>query len=188
MRFALSVALLLAAFTAVAHAETGPAEEYIDAQLRVVGGLEARLDSIADAADRTAKGLMTGGQIYLAGEPGMIAELLGRAGGLCAAKALAPGKPWPKFRAGDVVLLSDYGLPKKPTDHSWKELTQSGVLVVAFASAANPMLAAPLPANVVAIPVDIPLESCLMTGASARGWFPRPPRPWRSPNGPTPPN
>ena len=89
-----TLALLLALATAVGHAQAGPAEEYIDAQLRVVRGLEARLDSIADAADRVAKGLMTGGKIYLAGEPGMIAELLGRAAdcarqGPCAGQAAA---------------------------------------------------------------------------------------------------
>ncbi len=73
----------------IGHAQAGPAEDYIDAQLRVVRGLEARVDSIADAADRAAKGLIAGGNIYLAGEPGMVAELLGRAGGLCGAKAIA---------------------------------------------------------------------------------------------------
>ena len=124
---------------AIGHARAGPAEDYIDAQLRVVRGLEARVDSIADAADRAAKGLIAGGNIYLAGEPGMVAELLGRAGGLCGAKAIAPNRPLPKFHPGDVVLYSDYGLPKKPADHGWSELTASGVLVVAFASSKNPI-------------------------------------------------
>ncbi len=153
------MASLLVIFTAADWAQAGPAEDYIDAQLRVVDGLEARVDSLANAADRTAKSLMAGGDIYLAGEPGMVAELLGRAGGLCGAKAIAPGKPLPKFHPGDVVLYSDYGLPKKPADRGWSELTASGVLVVAFASSKSPIFGEPLPANVRPIPVDVPLDS-----------------------------
>ncbi len=162
MSSGLLVALLPALAMVAASARAGPAEDYIDAQLRVVGGLEARVDSITDAADRAAKGLIAGGDIYLAGEPGMVAELLGRAGGLCGAKAIAPGKPLPKFHPGDVVLYSDYGLPKKPADHGWSELTASGVLVVVFASSKNPIFQEPLPANVRPIPVDIPLDSRLV--------------------------
>ena len=158
--------LLLAIFTAADCAQAGPAEDYIDAQLRVVGGLEARVDSMTDVADRVAKGLIAGGNIYLAGEPGMVAELLGRAGGPCGAKAIAPGKPLPKFHPGDVVFYSDYGLPKKPADHSWSEFTASGVLVVAFASSKNPIFEEPLPANVRSIPVDVPRDSRLVKSAS----------------------
>jgi hypothetical protein len=160
------VASLLAIFTAADWAQAGPAEDYIDAQLRVVDGLEARVDSLTAAADRTAKNLMAGGDLYLAGEPGMVAELLGRAGGLGCAKAIAPGKPLPKFHPGDVVLYSDYGLPKKPADHGWSELTASGVLVVAFASSKNSIFGDPLPANVRPIPVDIPLDSRMVKSAS----------------------
>ena len=166
MQCTLRVAALLAAFLAVDLAQAGPAEDYIDAQVRVVRGLQARLDSITDTAERAAKGLTAGGEIYLAGEPGMIAELLGRAGGLCGAKAIAPGKPLPKFHPGDVVLYSDYGLPHRLAGRGWNDLCRSGVLMVAFASAQNPILRAPLPANVRAIPVDVPLQSCLIKSAS----------------------
>jgi hypothetical protein len=162
----LSTVLLLVVFTIVGRAQAGPAEDYIDAQLRVVCGLEARVDSMADIADRAAKSLVAGGEIYLAGEPGMVAELLGRAGGLCGAKAIVAGKPLPKFHPGDVVLYSDYGLPKKPADHGWSELTASGVLVVAFASSKHPIFGEPLPANVRPIPVDVPLDSRMAKSAA----------------------
>ena len=55
-----------------------------------LAGWNRHIDSIADAADQAAQGLAAGGTVYLAGEPGMVAELLGRAGGLCGAKAIAP--------------------------------------------------------------------------------------------------
>ena len=161
-----TVLLLSVLAMAVGPVRAGPAKDYIDAQLRVVHGLEGRLDVIADAADRAANGLMAGGNIYLAGEPGMVAELLGRAGGLCGAKAIAARRPLPKFHPGDVVLYSDYGLPKKPDDHGFSELTTTGVLVVAFTSAKNPIFAEPLPANVRPIPVDIPLDSRMIKSPS----------------------
>jgi hypothetical protein len=166
------LAALLAAFLAVGRAQAGPAEDYIDAQLRVVGGLEARVDSITDLADRAAKGLLAGGNVYLAGEPGMVAELLGRAGGLCGAKAIAPGKPLPKFRTGDVVFYSDYGLPHRLAARGWDDLCQSGVLVLCFAAAQNPILRGSLPANVRAIPVDVPVDSCLIKSASGARLIP----------------
>jgi hypothetical protein len=166
------LAALLAAFLAAGRAQAGPAEDYIDAQLRVVSGLEARIDSIADVADRAAKGLLAGGEIYLAGEPGMVAELLGRAGGLCGAKAVAPGKPLPKFRAGDLVFYSDYGLPHRAAAGGWDNLCRSSALVVAFTPADNPILRGPLPANVRVIAVDVPVESCLVKSASGARLIP----------------
>ncbi len=65
----------------------------------------------------------------------MVAELLGRAGGLSAAKALDLDRPLPPL-ARDVVLWSDYGGAKK-TDHGLARLAESGALVIAFASAEN---------------------------------------------------
>ena len=66
----------------------GPAEDYIDAQLKVVRSLEHKTNLLADAADEAAARLLQGGSIYLSGERGMVLELLGRAGGL------APPRNW----------------------------------------------------------------------------------------------
>ncbi len=154
------------------RATAAPAEDYLDAQLHVVRGLEARIGSIADAADQAAAKLAAGGGIYLAGEPGMVAELLGRAGGLCAAKPIAGTKSLSKLRSGDVVLYSDYGLPHRKANRNWSDLCASGALVVAFASAKNPIFEKPLPANVRPIPVEIPFDSCLAESAAGERLIP----------------
>ena len=83
---ALIAGVLLGAIAAVPRtcsAATGPAEQYIEAQLRVVRSLDAKREAIAEIAAEAAQRLLAGGTIYLAGERGMIAELTGRAGGLC---------------------------------------------------------------------------------------------------------
>ena len=143
-------------------APAGPAEQYIEAQLRVVRGLEGRLDSLADAADAAAGRLLAGGSIYLAGEPGIVSELAVRAGGLCGAKALPPGRIATTLGPNNMVLFSDYGLPKqKPTD-TWPRLAKTGALVIAFASADSPIFKVPLPENVRPVPLDIPCDSRLI--------------------------
>ena len=105
-------------------------------------------------AEETASRLLQGGTIQLAGEPGMVAELLGRAGGLSAAKALDLDRPLPPL-ARNVVLWSDYGGAKK-TDHGLARLAESGALVIAFASAENLSLGSSLRPGVRLIPLDIP--------------------------------
>jgi len=166
------VFFFLAVAATALRATAAPAEDYIDAQLRVVRGLQAHIGSIADTADQAAAKLAGGGNIYLAGEPGMVAELLGRAGGLCAAKPLARNQPLSKLRSGDVVLYSDYGLPHRKANRDWSDLCASGALVVAFASAKNPIFENPLPANVRPIPVDIPCDSCLAESAAGERLIP----------------
>jgi hypothetical protein len=104
---------LLLLGTGTSHAIAGPAEDYIDHQLRVVQSLENQLDGIISAADQSAAHLLAGGRIYLAGERGMVSELLGRAGGLCGAKMLDLDKSLPALSDKDVVILSDYGLPRE---------------------------------------------------------------------------
>ena len=138
----------------------GPAEQYILAQLQVVRALERRTDLLVATAEETASRLLQGGTIQLAGEPGMVAELLGRAGGLSAAKALDLDRPLPPL-ARDVVLWSDYGGAKK-TDHGLARLAESGALVIAFASAENLSLGSSLRPGVRLIPLDIPGDGRLV--------------------------
>ena len=142
----------------------GPAEDYIDAQLKVVRSLKPKTDLLADAADEAASRLLQGGTLYLSGERGIVAELLGRAGGLCAAKELNLGRPLPKL-AGDVVLWSDFGGPRS-AEAGLDALAGSGALVVAFASAEYPRFGRPLPAGYHVIPVDIPRDSRLLAAPS----------------------
>lgn len=165
-------AALLAVSVLTRAAKAGPAEDYIDVQLRVVHDLQGCIDPITDVADEAAQKLLAGGNIYLAGEPGMVAEVFGRAGGLCGAKAIADEKPLPKLQPADVVLFSDYGQPGKAAEHRWTELVDSGALVVAFASRENPILRQPLPANVRAVPAAIGCDSRLLSLASGERLLP----------------
>lgn len=149
----------------------GLAERYIEVQLQVARSLEAKLDLLADVADESAARLVAGGNIYLAGEPGMVAELLGRAGGLCAAKALALDKPMPALSRNDIVLLSDYGSPGKLAA-ALEKLRSTEAFVIVFASAENPLLRQPPSANLRVVGVDIPLDSCLVRLPSGEALIP----------------
>ena len=162
-----AVACAAAARAAAPAPTPGPAEQYIDAQLRVVRSMEASLNAIADLADESAAKLLAGGTIYLAGEPGMVLELLGRAGGLSGAAKLPVKKPAAKkpprpVGPGDIVLLSDYGTPGK-LQAAIDDLAPTGALVIVFASAENPLVQKPSAGNFRVVPVDIPLDSRLVT-------------------------
>lgn len=148
----------------------GVAEQYLDAELRAIASVEAQLERLADAADASCARLLAGGNIYLAGEKGMVSELLGRAGGLCAAKSLSLEKP-PALGPNDVVLLSDYGTPGK-LDAALAKLVPGKALVIVFASAEQPALKSVRAENVRPIPVDIPLESRLVKLADGRRLIP----------------
>lgn len=139
----------------------GVAERYIEAQLQVVRSLEKRLDNLADVADESAARLVAGGNIYLAGEPGMVSELLGRAGGPCGAKALALEKPLPLLSRNDIVLLSDYGTPGKLAA-ALEKLKSADALVIVFASFENPLARRSSSANLRFVPVDIPMDSFIV--------------------------
>jgi uncharacterized phosphosugar-binding protein len=157
------VGLLMAAVTIppVYCAETGPAEQYIDGQIRVVRSLETKCETIAEIADEAARRLRAGGTIRLAGEKGMMAELAGRAGGLCGAKVLSLETAPLQVGPDDLVLLSDYGSPGR-LKSALEKLVATKALVIVFASAENPLLRPPLAANLRVIPVDIPLDSRML--------------------------
>jgi len=162
------LASLLLLSSAVAYA--GLAERYLDAQLKVVRTLETKVDAIGGAADESATRLVAGGNLYLSGEPGMISELLSRAGGPSGAKGLPLDKPLPALGRDDVVLVADYGTPGKLAD-ALKKLG-SEALVIVFVSAEHPMLRGPAAANVRIIPVDIPLDSRMLKPAGGEPLMP----------------
>lgn len=138
----------------------GPAEEYVDAQLRVVKGLEEQAPALIRAADAAAQRLLAGGTLYLAGERGLVAELNGRAAGLCAAKAFAPGKT--QLAAKDIVLFSDTGARLGDAGPAWAAITAPGVLRIPFLSREHYLLKKLGDADAQAISVDIPLDSRLV--------------------------
>jgi len=123
-----TVSALFALLAGVASA--GPAEDCLDAQLRVVRGLEEQAPRLTAAAERAAQCLLAGGRLYLAGERGMVSELHVRAGGLCATLLFVPGKT--KLGIGDVVLFSDYGSRVGEMGPLWAATTAPGVLRAPF--------------------------------------------------------
>ena len=152
-------------------AAAGPAERYIEAQLRVVRSLNAHRAPIADIADEAAQRLLAGGNIHLAGEAGMVAELAGRAGGLCGAKTLSLETGQTAVGPNDLVLLSDYGTPGK-LKTALEKLAATKALVIIFASAENPLLRQPLASHLRVVPVEIPLDSQLLTLRSGERLIP----------------
>ena len=101
----------------------------------------------------------------------MMAELTGRAGGLCSAKMLSLEKGQPSVGPNDFVLLSDYGTPGK-LKTALEKLADTKALVIVFASAENPLLRQPLAAHLRAVPVDIPLDSRLLVRRSGERLIP----------------
>ena len=145
-----SAIFLLGCLLGDATALAGAAEDYIDAQLSVVRGLEPRLDEMAEIADLAAARLLTGGHLYLAGEPGMKAELNGRAGGLCGAKLY--GLDPRRATADDVILFGRYWPTRKPTAPDWADLAATGAMLVLVTPGQAVLRAVP-PKNVWVIPV-----------------------------------
>lgn len=164
--FALALSLL--ALVRPGHA--GVAEQYFDAELRALASIEAQLDRLADAAEPSCTRLLAGGNLYLAGEKGIVSELLGRAGGLCAAKSWSPERPSP-LGPGDVVLLSDYGAPGK-LQAAMAKLAETKALVIVFASVRQPAFSAARGENVRCVPIDIPLDSRMVSLADGRRLIP----------------
>lgn len=149
----------------------GAAARYLDVQLNVVRSLESRIDQFADIADESATRLIAGGNIYLAGEPGMVSELLSRAGGLCGAKSLPLQNPLPPLSRNDVILVSDYGLNGMLAT-AIEKLRDSNALLIAFASGDHPIMRKEAGPNFRKIPVDIPVDSCLMRSAAGEPLLP----------------
>ncbi|MGA2255033.1 MAG: hypothetical protein ABSG53_10255, partial [Thermoguttaceae bacterium] len=147
-----------------------PAQRYLDAQLHVVRGLECDLDAVTDAADAAAARLLAGGNLWLAGEPGMIAELAGRAGGLCGAKVLPAEKSATTLGRNDVVLWSDYGVRPQPGG-IWPRHLESDALVVAFAPEESANLKDPLPEHVRRICVKTRVQDEIAEHVGGQRWI-----------------
>jgi len=146
----------------------GPAEEFIDAQLRVVKGLEAQVPAITRIAEEAAQRLVAGGRLYLAGERGMVSELQGRAGGLCGARRFAGGKAL--LTEHDVVVLSDYVPKQSRAGTAWDATPDTRALRILFVSKQHPLCGKPLVRNGRIVGVDIPRNACVVrsrTGCEA---------------------
>ena len=166
---AFTAGLLLAGFAVAAEpaGTAGPAQRYLDGQIHAVGDIQIQLDGLAAAADAAAGQLLAGGNLWLAGEPSMVAELAGRAGGLCGAKVLSDETAAAMLGRNDVVLWSDYGVTPRPAGIR-SQLLQGSALVVAFSPKENAAVKRSLPEHVRWIEVKIPVPSGPAGGANSR--------------------
>ncbi len=165
---AFTAGLLLAGFAVAAEpaGTAGPAQRYLDGQIHAVGDIQIQLDGLAAAADAAAGQLLAGGNLWLAGEPSMVAELAGRAGGLCGAKVLSDETAAAMLGRNDVVLWSDYGVTPRPAGIR-SQLLQGSALVVAFSPKENAAVKRSLPEHVRWIEVKIPVPSGPAGGANS---------------------
>lgn len=163
---------LLLVSVVAGKAQAGPAEDYLDAQLRAVAALEAALPAITQAADEAAGRLLSGGKLYLAGEPGMVSELLGRAGGLCGAQPLPPDIA--SLAVSDVVLLSDYGGAKTSL---FERLTKAKAYTVVFVPRGHPWAKGDPKGTLISVPAvyerpeePVPLVRAVPSLVAAAQW------------------
>jgi len=161
----LAIVCLIPVAARAASGEGQNAQKYLASQLAVIEGLEKNLKAINSAAEHSADRLKAGGRLFLAGEKGMIAELAGRAGGLCFAKALPLDKPLPELTANDVVLYSHYGASSTGVADGWAKLRATPAFLVGFGASDNPVLMGKLPTNIRAIRLALPTESRLFRTA-----------------------
>jgi hypothetical protein len=96
----MSVALVLVLFGAMAQTPAdGSCLERVAKALELA---RADIGAMVPAAEQAAKLLADGGKLYSAGQPSLVSEITGRAGGLMMIKPLAAAAPTP----GDVVLYT----------------------------------------------------------------------------------
>lgn len=115
---------VLLTMCAVAAADAVP-ESCVLRTAEALRRARADLPVMAEAADAAAARLADGGKLYASGQPSMVSELCGRAGGLMLIQRLGSAVP----QEGDVVLFS------RPNDDEIPPaLLSSGALVIVLGS------------------------------------------------------
>jgi hypothetical protein len=170
LHFAILGFLSLQVLLQPSHA--GVAERYIDAQLEVALLTERALEPAILAAEASADRLVKGGGLYLAGEPGMVAEVYGRAGGPCGALQLPLDKPLPALGSRDVILLSDYGRVPGKLAAAMSQLSTFGGVVVVFVPQDHSVLRSPAPDGFYFVPVAVPQANEVLVLASGERLLP----------------
>jgi len=80
-----------------------PAQQsHLESTARAVDMAHADIGTMVPVAERTAKLLTEGGRLYAAGQPSLVSEITGRAGGMMMIKPLGTATP----AEGDVVLYT----------------------------------------------------------------------------------
>ena len=108
---------------------TGHAESYLERMEQALELCRADIPAMLPAADLAAKRLADGGTLWCGGQPSLVSELCGRAGGLMMIKRLGDKGPSP----GDVVLYAPE--PEVPLPAT---LTGSGAYTVVIGGQGAP--------------------------------------------------
>lgn len=115
----------------LAAPETTVPDSYVLRMNLVVEACRASLSAMQEPAEEAARRLASGGKLWAAGQPSMVSELTGRAGGIMMIRALGDNTP----EAADVVLWTAEPGVSPPT--SWRD---SKAQVVVIGEAAAPYL------------------------------------------------
>ncbi len=100
-----------------------PNDSYLIRAVRAIELIQAEIPSMQPVADEAAARLAAGGSLWVTGQPSVMSELCGRAGGLMLAKRLGDKMP----AEGDVVLYAQEAPGALP-----EQLTDSGALIIVF--------------------------------------------------------
>lgn len=92
--------LLILSSVLLGAGEADLPESYLERAAQAIEYARAEAPGMTAAAEEAARRLAAGGRFWAAGQPGLVSELSGRAGGFMMLRALGDGIP----AAGDVVL------------------------------------------------------------------------------------
>jgi len=113
--------LIIAMMGATASAAGAPApDSCLERAAAALEAARADLPAMLPAAEEAAQRLANGGKFWIAGQPSMVSELSGRAGGFMMLRPLAENTPGPS----DVVLFFQDGAAQAPE--------KNGALLVCF--------------------------------------------------------
>lgn len=125
MRIGMCLVLVCMAAGAAFAGEAPTAGTHFDRVIQVLDACEAELGEMTAPAEAAAERLAAGGALYAAGQPSLVSELCGRAGGFMLIKSLGNNELQPN----DVVLYGETAA--KPLDAE-PRLRDSEALVVVF--------------------------------------------------------
>jgi len=138
-RINLVALLTLAALVALAGATVSAADRsmtaYRDALLARIAGLEATLPDITRSTDQAAERLISGGNLYAAGQAAFVSEACGRAGGLMMIRNLSDGT---MLSPNDVILVGAWTDRDEAARVVCRRAKEAGAYAVLFSPAFRP--------------------------------------------------
>lgn len=129
MKFLLWLFLALPLVARAGSPASDSAAETLDSALALLARHEAQLARVQEPAAEMAERLLSGGRLWLDGDPAWVAEADGRAGGLGGTAVL---RDLSAIKAGDVVWLGDQGTDPRALAERWQALAAKKAWVVIF--------------------------------------------------------